>query len=36
MAGLYVGGQYSNCVNLSIDSIADRMQRMQQASEEAK
>ena len=36
MAGLYVGGQYSNCVNLQIDSIAERMQRMQQASEEAK
>ena len=36
MAGLYVGGQYSNCVNLSIDSIAERMQRMQQANEEAK
>jgi len=36
LTGLYVGGQYSNCVNLSIDSIADRMQRLQQANEEAK
>ena len=36
LTGLYVGGQYSNCVNLSIDSIAERMQRMQQANEEAK
>ena len=36
MAGLYVGGQYSNCMNLTIDSIAERMQRMQQASEETK
>jgi len=36
MAGLYVGGQYSDCVNLQIDSIAERMQRMQQANEEAK
>ena len=36
MTGLYIGGQYSNCVNLQIDSIAERMQRMQQANEEAK
>jgi hypothetical protein len=36
MAGLYVGGQYSDCVNLQIDSIAERMQRMQQVNEEAK
>lgn len=33
IAGLYVGGQYSECVNLSIDSIAERMKRVQQASE---
>ena len=36
LTGLYVGGQYSGCVNLQIDSIAERMQRMQQANEEAK
>ena len=35
MAGLYVGGQYSDCVNLRIDNIAERMQRLQQANEEA-
>lgn len=33
MAGLYVGGQYSDRMNLTIDSIAERMQRMQQANE---
>lgn len=35
ITGLYVGGQYSDCMNLSIDSIAERMQRVQQANEEA-
>jgi len=30
-----VGGQYSDCVNLRIDNIAERMQRLQQANEEA-
>ena len=36
MVGLYVGGQASNQVCMTIDAISDRMLRLEQAKEEEK